>query len=940
MAKTDVEVLDEEILDYEQDPNRTLDSIFVRRTTNRDKSTTLRTGSPTSLEFENKFRSLLKEVLSDGSRRLVLVIDNLDRVGTEEAASIWSAMRTFTHVPDSKDEPFSKQIWLVVPIDDRAVNRIMDASQGEQELGQFLVEKTFQMTLRVPPPVLSDWRNYLMSQLAEALPTHVDEEEVEAVYRLYRRRSTLADQPPTPRDIKLFINVIGSIHRMWGDVIPLPAQALYAALTTARLEPRDVTADLTTEGKIDPSLVEASGLPENDWRRFLAAIHLNLDVEHAFQVLMSRAIERSLLEGNADGLAEHANVPGFAPYTEEVVSDLGREGPGVSLLSNISRALTGAGLSDDPWLRRSWRMLARATSKLTAWDALNPDAARGVAAIVEYSDESQSAATVAAASALLTSLTGASNEADELTAEYTSTWAATAAAFASDVRRKVDDVTLRNALQLSLKPTIYLSVLKALDEWQDLGIVELFPPSNGNAVVESLASDIAAGSVGPETEMDIARLNRVAPELSLDAVIAAVRARLEAGVVTDSAERETLLRLLMRLTQVDVSGSASTQARAFAEDGHAFHQFYEAITEGNETSAAITAILILMGAPTGVPTVQVGSSSSGSAEFLSFAKAPESRVGTANLSAELTVEYWSVEDLITTATTHPELGSLAAEIVRRLIGTEHFSPEVFVRHFAFFRSHWRVDALREALTQVGQAEVAAVLLETQLISSLLPLVQDLLADEASLEANVRRSVAEHAVDFFDSLSKEDWASTVMKRSPALGAATLSAPLAPGRLGTNLADALAVHAKAIMDGTAELPDDAQGVQLRMVMGLLQPQSRDTLIRDVRHLLVQKAEADLTPLLGVYGSVLSEAGDLLLEEAEDLVRAVFRGILSSDRVGEVKWMRSTLERNPRLLEMCSAGTREAFFDRLAEYVDDDGKSEEAREDARPLLTLRGK
>ena len=61
-----------------------------------------RTPDPTSVEFESEFRDLLKEALKPDGRRLLLVIDNLDRVDPSDALSIWSTLQTFLGHSDYK----------------------------------------------------------------------------------------------------------------------------------------------------------------------------------------------------------------------------------------------------------------------------------------------------------------------------------------------------------------------------------------------------------------------------------------------------------------------------------------------------------------------------------------------------------------------------------------------------------------------------------------------------------------------------------------------------------------------------------------------------------------------------------------------------------------------------------------------------------------------
>src|SRR6266568_8835281 len=80
-------------------------SLFVKRFETLDRNETIETPEPTSIEFGEIFRRLLSEALGEKGRKLVIVIDNLDRVPTSEALAVWATMRTFFEHSGSISEP-------------------------------------------------------------------------------------------------------------------------------------------------------------------------------------------------------------------------------------------------------------------------------------------------------------------------------------------------------------------------------------------------------------------------------------------------------------------------------------------------------------------------------------------------------------------------------------------------------------------------------------------------------------------------------------------------------------------------------------------------------------------------------------------------------------------------------------------------------------------
>ena len=87
------------------------------------RTETLKTPEPTSIEFEKGFRDLTGQALKNPARKIILVIDNLDRVDSEDALTIWSTLQTFLqHKPNTRYE-WLNRLWTVVLYDPRGLRR-------------------------------------------------------------------------------------------------------------------------------------------------------------------------------------------------------------------------------------------------------------------------------------------------------------------------------------------------------------------------------------------------------------------------------------------------------------------------------------------------------------------------------------------------------------------------------------------------------------------------------------------------------------------------------------------------------------------------------------------------------------------------------------------------------------------------------------------------
>ena len=102
-------------------------SLFSVESVTESTRETIETPDPTSVEFESTFRDLMREALSsDSARRLVLVVDNLDRVSADDARSIWATLQTFLHHSHDNREPWLDSLWVLLPYDRDGIARLWD----------------------------------------------------------------------------------------------------------------------------------------------------------------------------------------------------------------------------------------------------------------------------------------------------------------------------------------------------------------------------------------------------------------------------------------------------------------------------------------------------------------------------------------------------------------------------------------------------------------------------------------------------------------------------------------------------------------------------------------------------------------------------------------------------------------------------------------------
>lgn len=302
------------------DADRSVDealAIFAHKGETRTTSTTLETPEPTSLEFADQFCALLQESLAGNERRLVLVIDNLDRVEPEVALSLWSTLQTFFQIPATHTSDWMSRVWVVLAFDRSSMARVWaDGDDPDLRAASFL-DKSFQIQFEVPPPLLSDWGKYFRDVLGHVLPAH-SPQEIYAVYRLVAAYRDQVNSPPTPRELKLIANQIGALHRQWAScenkqtAIPIAHMAYYALRT--RIEPsagqEGGTQRAARSGRPISDLIRSRAIPTDldvrnlgaDLRENLGALAFGVVPSRARQILIEGDVERALANGDAADL--------------------------------------------------------------------------------------------------------------------------------------------------------------------------------------------------------------------------------------------------------------------------------------------------------------------------------------------------------------------------------------------------------------------------------------------------------------------------------------------------------------------------------------------------------------------------------------------------------------------------------------------------------------
>lgn len=388
-------------------------ALLFSKTITEEQAETMKTPNPTSIEFEDTFKDLMREALRESDRRVLLVLDNLDRVEPNEALSIWATLQTFLQYSPYSSEEWFERLWVLVLYDPEGISRLWDKKESpttvivkpsfdtyiqnyethtkKRTITSSFLDKSFQSRFNVPPPALSDWHTHLTALLREALPEHTNPEFHE-IYRVLSIHSAKDGVVPTIRRLKLFVNQIGIIHRQWQHTFPLSHVAYYV-LSYGQ-------GDDNIEWFLSHPAEEYKGFISEDLRESLAALAFNVEKEKALQFLLNDRIRNALAEGAVEKLLEYAKFHGgFWEVLEKVVQGHGewRDGrPGKIL--NAAYCLRQSHVlenSERPEEAQSVvNELCNAASDVDRWRTFDDRKAKGLAALYQWRQDKNFAHTL------------------------------------------------------------------------------------------------------------------------------------------------------------------------------------------------------------------------------------------------------------------------------------------------------------------------------------------------------------------------------------------------------------------------------------------------------------------------------------------------------------------------------------------------------------------
>ncbi|MFA5423406.1 MAG: P-loop NTPase fold protein [Phycisphaerae bacterium] len=269
-----------------------------------------------SIEFERYFLEIMKLIFDDDpDKKLVMVIDNLDRVDPDDSLKIWSTLQTFLQQRSTptKTQNWFEKIWIIVPYDPEGLAGVWNKNkETRKESGnkdtqspemidraQFFFDKCFQIKLEVPKPILTAWERFTRDKINEALAEWDSDDRKDVLDVLELTRENL-DDIPTPRQIKNYINQVGLMRIHCNQKVATKSIAYYVIQRSLnQLSVEEIRENLRSR-KL-PDQRSARFLPESCMKD-MAGLIFGVSPKKGQILLLEPDISKALISGEGEQL--------------------------------------------------------------------------------------------------------------------------------------------------------------------------------------------------------------------------------------------------------------------------------------------------------------------------------------------------------------------------------------------------------------------------------------------------------------------------------------------------------------------------------------------------------------------------------------------------------------------------------------------------------------
>ena len=910
-----------------------LPALVTGQASTESRSIVTQTPDPTSVEFESVFRDLLGEALEPESRRLLLVLDNLDRVQPSDALSIWSTLQTFLGYSDYRRANWIDRLWVLIPFDGDAILRLWDRPSSDatestnSAWATSFLDKTFQLRFRVPPLLLSNWRGFLQESLKQALPDH-QEADFHDVYRVFAAKGGLERSAPTPRDLKIFVNQIGGLHREWQDEFPLSHLACYVLLQKDGADVRK--ALLSNE--------DWEFLSQNigqQWRETIAALHFGVPAQEASQLLLRGPIQVALAKGDGTTLSELATAhsSGFWAVLEDSLLAGAQDWNSLTAadLTKAATALAESRVFDQADGRPEATVLRSriqsAAIQVQTWTPFNTATAQGMVAvgqIVGNSDGVIRALLVGASNAPVRAPEeeeqgGSSAERQRVSP---SAWMNSALTLIEGLVRIGLGKQIEDGIRVPLSAQQWIDVSPDVAKRDPGG--QLLQYCHLLAIEEIdqlLAHQVVPGRIDDDT-VNAVHTTMATKSRRVTNVSNAVSERLQSGETVQADQLVFMLKVLRYCKEADLI--AKDQYEQFSNSGHYLHHLYQAASENHSEAIGECIFGYLEAVPDGGKPAAIGNSDAGHEILTEHLQNPDTVGGVVEHFIARVEETLQLSVVFEMATGKRRVPPFLARVLGALLISEDISKPI-----ELVRANWSL--IRNVLEREKEDSQG---FQTFLMG--LPGLDRLVSDVvdgtfdvreiglyvALLKNNANANLLTWCANGIAPVGRDIWAKEIKSQGDLVDLVIeLKTRKAKMTLGVAYFDGLIEYAKSVSAGQRRVLPDQSWQDL---LTLLNADRKELLRRRVYELLEESDGKASAKFFDFFGDMISNRNFLAKEPR--FIDQVCRPILDAGNAEGLAWVADIAGSHPAILtrhgdQAAANDFKERVGHRLNELTDED-------------------
>ncbi|MGA2605142.1 MAG: P-loop NTPase fold protein [Verrucomicrobiia bacterium] len=926
---------------------------FADKQRETTKTETVESPEPTSVEFQAWFRELANDALTE-SRRLLIAVDNLDRVDREDALRLWSTLRTFVDFSENEKPTWAKKLWVLAAFDENGIRHLWEKPDGH-ETGEkeppreqpkddaptsTFLSKSFQVRFRIPAPLLSDWRSFLTKQLQAAFPPdEAEPRDVEEFHRVSQIFAILkaADQSPTPRDIKVFVNQLGAAYRTSPEEFPLEYYALYVALSDRGWTP-DATK-MPEQTYLEPYL-------DDDWEEALVSLHYNMPKAEALHVKLRPKVERALTDGNADSLRQLADRRGIELVADKIIRERAGDWAGKEplIIGRAAAALAALQSSKEPVIGTAFKLLAREAGTINDWKNLDELSGRGIAVLVEREKDPHFSARLAS------SLKGSSFPVADLSQDELPRlpWLDGLIVALGGVLNAGHVEAIRSSFALAKTPDDYIRTLACARKYETgRGLWEFMRPGcDAQKIIDRMADAVQAAEFNSRYDDAVSVMLLVNFDWSWDKLTQSF-AKFQSVEEVSPSLVGSCARSALRLRSRNAI--ASQQIQSMCKTGSAFCHLQRCIQASADHAVSSLLLAVLISDADASEIQNPGANApynyrlspinqlwtQGRDSYLDIVRNPGKHPA---LVEELVRQAHSLEcaeELLASRQSSETARPVCDEILRGLAKNLEYEESFGVENVEKLYPVLRVALDKETLEGLLKNLTERRGLEDHLTRS------SVAVETSGLYRSVLRikrttALTNATVNGLRALSQDQWQSVFATEGDLLG--LMSDLVKDGvtlGLGYQMQSGLSAFSDQML--TQAPPKHMSPEVCDALFKALEAPQREQFKKNLRDKVIN-SNSSIKTLLILFGPILNDCA-VLESKSDDLVRLGFSRILEHPDPDEYAWVRNVVDKCPGVMKRCDTDTVETFAQMIQGTFDSEKLTDECRQTLREIAKSCG-